>query len=167
VKGAREQLLAGTALALEQHGRIGRRRPLQDRDDLRELRILADDLRRAAADGELLPEEQVLHGQAAHAERPLHEEQQVVGIDRLGEEVERAVLHRRHRVLDTPERRHDDHRQVGVGLLGGPQHAQAIAFRQAQIREDDAGPRLFERTDRLGLIARLDDLVTLRLEGVA
>ena len=50
-------------------------------------------------------------------ERALDQQQQVIGIDRLGEKVERAFLHRRDGVLDAAERRHHDDRQLGIELL--------------------------------------------------
>ena len=60
VQRAREQLLAGAALAFDQHGRVGRRRAVQRQRDLLQLRIFADDLRRAAPRGQLLFEQDVL-----------------------------------------------------------------------------------------------------------
>ena len=95
VQRAREQLLAGAALAFEQHRRVGAGRALQRDRHLLQLRVLADDLRRAAARGELLFEQDVLGGQAPLRERALDHQQQMIGIDRLGEKVERAFLHRR------------------------------------------------------------------------
>ena len=65
----------------------------------------------------------------------------MIGIDRLGEEVERAFLHRRDRVLDAAERGHHDDRQLGIELLGGAQHAEAVALGQPQVGQHDAGPR--------------------------
>ena len=70
-------------------------------------------------------------------ERALDQQQQVIGIDRLGEEVERAFLHRRHGVLDAAEGGHDDDRQLGIELLGGAQHAEAVAFGQPQVGQHD------------------------------
>ena len=51
---------------------------------------------------QLLVQQDVLGRQPALRERTLDHQQQMVGIDRLGEEVERAFLHRRHRVLKLP-----------------------------------------------------------------
>jgi hypothetical protein len=59
VKRARKQLLAGAAFALEQHRRIGGGGAMQLLRDLPQLRVLADDARRAAAFRELLLEDQV------------------------------------------------------------------------------------------------------------
>ncbi len=95
------------------------------------------------------------------------DEQQVVGIDRLGEEIEGAVAHCRHGVLHAAIGRHDDDGNVGVGGLHGAQHAEAIPVRQSQISDDDG--RLMAREQGLGfgLIAGLERAVALRLEGEA
>ena len=102
-------------------------------------RVLADDLRRAAALRELVLEQDVLGRQPALRERALDQQQQVIGIDRLGEEVERAFLHRRDRVLDAAERRHHDDRQLRVEFLGRAQDAEAVALGQPQVGQDHAG----------------------------
>src|SRR5204862_7870246 len=54
VQRPREQLFPGAALAFEQYGRIGRRPALQRSERLAQRWILADQLRRAAPDRELL-----------------------------------------------------------------------------------------------------------------
>ena len=153
VQRPREQLLAGAALAFEQHGRVGRRGAVQRQRHLLQLRILADDLRRAAPLRELLLQEDVLGRQAPLRERALDHQQQMIGIDRLGEEVERAFLHRRDGVLDAAERGHDDDRQLGIELLRRAQHAEAVAVGQPQIGQHDGGiagdaARLRPRADR-------------------
>ena len=142
-------------------------RALQRDRHLLQPRILADDLRRAAARGELLLEQDVLGRQPALRERALDHQQQMIGIDRLGEKVERAFLHRRDGVLDAAEGRHHDDGQFGIELLGGAQHAEAVAVRQPEVGQHDAGTRALQRGDGLGLVARFDDGVALRLERVA
>ena len=71
-------------------------------------------------------------------ERALDQQQQMIGIDRLGEEVERPFLHRRDRVLDAAVRGHHDDRQLGIEFLRRAQHAEAVALGQPQIGEHDA-----------------------------
>ncbi len=138
VQRAGEELLAGAALAFEQHRRVGRRRTVKRDGDGGELRIFTDNLRRASALRELRFEQDVFGRQPALRERALDHQQQVIGVDRLGQEIERAFLHRRHRVLNAAERRHHDDRQLGIELLGRAQHAEAVAVGQPQIGEDDA-----------------------------
>src|SRR6185436_17184045 len=112
VEGAREQLLAGAALALEEHRRVGGGGAVQRHRDLLQLRVVADDLRRAAALRQLLAQDQVFGGQPPLRQRPLDHQQQVLRIDRLREKVEGAFLHRRDGVLDAAERGHHDDRQL-------------------------------------------------------
>ena len=133
---------------------------------LAQRRVLADDARRAAPLGQLLLQQEVLGEHAPLGDRPLDHQQQVFGIDRLGEEVDRALAHRRHRVLDAAVGGHHDDRQLGVELLGRAQHAEAVADRQLQVGEDDRRTRLPQLLDRFGLVARLEDRVPLRLERV-
>ena len=64
----------------------------------------------------------------------------MIGIDRLGEKVERAFLHRGNRVLDAAERGHHHHLKLGIELLGSPQDAEPVALWQTQIGEHDTGP---------------------------
>src|SRR6185437_8578236 len=152
------------ALAFEQHRRVGRRRALERREHLAERRILADELRRAAADRQLLFHQQVFGDDAAALERPRDEQQKMIGIDGLREEVHRAFFHRGHGVLDAAVRRHDDDGNVDVGLLRRAQHAEAVAVGKPEIGEDEIGARLLEDAERLGLIARLEDGVILPLQ---
>src|SRR5437899_13108375 len=64
VQRAREELLPGAALALEQNRRVGRRRAVQRHRHLLQPRVLTDDLRGAASGRELLPQENVLGADA-------------------------------------------------------------------------------------------------------
>ena len=134
---------------------------------LLEPRVFADNLRRAAPLGELLLEKDVLGRHAPLRERALDHEQQMIGVHRLLEEVERPLLHRVHGVGHAAERRHHDDRQLGIELLRGAQDAEAVARRKAQIGKHDGGPRREQRRDRLRLIARFDDDVPLRFEREA
>ena len=167
VERAREQLLARAALALEQHRRVGRRRSIQRDRDLFELRIVADDLRRAAASRELLFEDQILGHHAPLDERTLDEQQQMIGIHRLGQKIERAFFHRRHGVLDAAECGHDDDGQLGVELLGCAQDAEAVAFGQPKVGQDDGRTSGAQRGFGFGLVAGLEDAVALRFERKA
>ena len=112
----------------EQDGRIGRRRALQRRKHLPQGSVLADQLRRAATNRQLLAQQQVLRDDAPLLQRACHEQQEMIGIDGFGEKVERAFLHRRHRVLDAAVGSHHDDRDIGVDLLGRAQHAEAITI---------------------------------------
>ncbi len=135
--------------------------------DLPQLRILADDARRAAAFGQLLLQQEVLRYHAPLRDRPRDHEQQMIGIDRLGEEVHRAFLHSRDRILDAAVRGHHDHGQFRVELLGRAQHAETVALGQLQIGEHHDRTLLAKLLNRRGFVNGLDDRVPLRLERMA
>ena len=163
---AREELLAGPALPFDQHRRIGRGRALQRRKHLAQRGIFADQLRRAASDRQLLLQQQVLVDDAALFESAADEQEQVLGVDRLGEEVEGPFLHRADGVLERAERGHDDHRDLFVQLFRGPQDGEAIPFRKPQIGEHERRLRLLQHLHRFGGITRFDDLVAVAFQGM-
>ena len=76
-------------------------------------------------------------------------------------------LHRRHRVLDAAVGGHDDDLQLGIELLGGAQHAEAVADGKLQIGEDDGRTRLPQLLNGFGFVARFEDDVALRFERMA
>ena len=94
------------------------------------------------------------------------EQQQVIGIDGLGQEVHRPFLHRRDRVLDAAVGGHDDDGDVGVDLLGGAEHAEAVPLGQAQIGQHDRRLLVLQQPHGLGLIARFEDDMILPLQRV-
>src|SRR5688572_1668638 len=167
MQAAGKQLLARAALSFQEHRGISRSCAVQLLQDVTELAILADDPRRAPPFGHLLLEEDVFRHHAALRDGALHHQQQVIRIDRLGEEVRGALTHGPDGILNAAVGGHHDHRQLGIELLGGTQDAEAIADGQLEVGEDDGGTRLPDLVHGLGLVARLEDDVSLRLEGVA
>ena len=119
VDRARDQLLAGAALAGDEHGGVARRDLLDRAPHDRHLLAAADQLGEPAVG---LGAQVVGHrlGLAAAAarraqlERALDLEAHDLGLDRLGEEVERAELHRLDRGLDGAEPGDDHDRHVGI-----------------------------------------------------
>src|SRR5205085_12288144 len=95
VQGAREQLLAGAALTEQQHRGRGRRRLADDVERRAQRRALADNglLGAGEAGAELL----VLLHEPPLLDRLLDALQDRMALQRLGEEVVCAVLHRRDR----------------------------------------------------------------------
>ena len=126
--------------------------------------MLADDLGDAAAAAQLFLEEQVLGGQAPLGEGAADDQAEVVGIDGLGEEVERALAHRPHHVGDGAVGGQQDDRHLRVAGLGGPQHAEPVAVRQLQIGEDQRRPVALQHLDGVPLVRGLEDAVTGDLE---
>jgi hypothetical protein len=165
VQRSREQLFARAALPFEQHRRIRSGRTLQRENGLLQRRRIADDLRRPAPRAELFLQQDVLRQQLPLCQRALDHQQQVIGIDRLGQKVEGAVLHGGNRILNAPVRRHDDDRQLGVELFRGPQHAKAVAFGQAQVRQHERRAILLHHLHRVALGRRFDDLVSATFDG--
>ena len=86
----------------------------------------------------LLLEEDQLGHQPAPLHRPVQQQEQVVGVDRLREEVGGALLHRPHRLLHRAVGGHDDDRGLGVRVPGRLEHVEAAPGRQLQVGEDDA-----------------------------
>ena len=123
-------------------------------------------MRRTATHRELLLEQQVLGHHPALFERARDEQGEVIGVDGLGQEIERALLHRGDGVFDAAVRRHDDDWGVGVELLRGAQHAEPIAFRKSKVREHDRRTVL-EHPHGLGLIAGFEHSMALTLQRVA
>ena len=126
----RHQLLAGAALALDENRRSARRglddqvehlpHPLAAADDVAELVIpLLDVLAQAA----------VLVHQAPPLQRVADDDQHFVVLERLGDVVERAVLHRRDRALDRRVGRDDEDRQVFVDPLQLVERLDAVRCR--------------------------------------
>ena len=139
---AREEFLAGSALTLQQHRGVGGRRPMQLLRHLAQVGILADDPRRAPPCGEFLLEQHVFGGHPALRHRARHDEQEVIGVNRLGQEVCCALLHGGHRVLNARVRGHHDDGKFRVELLRGAKHAEPVAFRQLEIGQHERGTRL-------------------------
>ena len=106
VDRAGEELLARAALALEQDRRVGRRDALRFRAHGADRGRLSDDRRHRLRLG--FGEEQRFARARPALDRPRDEQPQQIGIDRLGDEVFGAALHRLDRRLDRAERRHHD-----------------------------------------------------------
>jgi hypothetical protein len=166
VQGAGEQLFAGAALPLQQHGRVGAGRTMQLLRHLAQLGIVSNDARSAAALGEFLLEQEVIGQHPALGNRALHHQQQVIRVHGLGEKVHGPFLHRRHRILDAAIRRHHHDGQLRIELRGGAQNTKAVAFGQLQVGQDDHRARLLHPLDGRWLVHRLDDRVALCLERV-
>ena len=87
---AREQLLAGAALADDQHGRIRRRDAIDHREQLAHQRRLADHLAEAARALDLAAQPADLARERAVLDRALDDRADLGGVGGLVEHVERA-----------------------------------------------------------------------------
>jgi hypothetical protein len=149
VEGRRDQLLAGAALAADEHRRA-RRRDLQDRVEHRAHgRARSDDVVEAIRVG------QELGGTAGHSpdapalEHRLDHPEQILDVDRLGHVVDRAVAHRGHGGVERAVRRHDHGHAVRVELARPPHERQAVHPGHPQIGEQQIGSELLELRERL------------------
>ncbi len=156
VDRARHQLLAGAALALDEHRGIAARHPLHVLQDTAQRLVLADDVRDAAPERQFFAQQEVLGQHAPLLDGAPRQQQQVLGIDRLGDEIERTLAHGAHRVLDSSIRGHHDDGQVGIGVLGQAQHAEAVTVAEAQVREHQRRPMLIQRCPRVVKAGRFD-----------
>ena len=118
VNGAGDELFAGAALALNEDRRSARRRLNDQVEHAPHRRAAPDDVVEVAVLLlDVLPQRAVFVDQAAALERVLDDDEHFVVLERLGDVVERAALHRGDGVLDRRVRRHHDDRQLVVQLL--------------------------------------------------
>ena len=77
-----------------------------------------------------------LHLEGLRLERPRDENLQLLQVHRLGEEIERAALHRLHRRFDAAVRRHHDHHRLARQGEGLVDDLEAGFARHAQVGDD-------------------------------
>ena len=147
---ARHQLLAGAALALEQDRRAARRDARGDREHALQRRGARDDAALAARRAAGVGAGAAALARPARARMLAHQVQEIGRRERLGEEVERAELHRRDRVLDRAVRRHHHHRQAGMPLLHRRQQLGAGHARHPHVGEHERVAAVGERGQRRG-----------------
>src|ERR1700682_523114 len=154
--GARQQLLAGAALAGDQHARIRSR----DHVRLREL------LLHAGAAGDDLRAPVLIRGaEAGDPQRLLHLVEELLFVDRLGEKAERAHLRRLHRIRNGAVGGEDDDLQSRPAVLQLLEQPDAVHLVHAQVRDDQIGPEAARcRQGLRGALHRFD-LVTLRAQA--
>jgi hypothetical protein len=80
-----------------------------------------------------------------------------LGVDRLGQEVRGALLHRAHGVVDGRIGGHDDDGHVGIRFLGRLQDLEPAARGQLQVGEHDQHAGRLQAAPRLVGVAGLDD----------
>src|SRR5690606_37806633 len=101
----------------------------------------------------------------AHVERALDLEPHDLALDRLGDEVEGAELHRLDRGLDRAEPGDDHDRHVRIDRADRLQHVDAGAALHLEIREHEVGAALLECGDPGGTVAGGDRIVAELLDG--
>ena len=146
VQGGRHQLLAGPALALDQHGggSIGHLG-----DDLLELDhplAPADDLGEAAA---WLVGDDVPGVEIGLARRLGDDRLQLGVLEGLGDEIERARLHRLDCAIHPAMRCDDDHRYVRVGHHDLAKEREPVHLGHHEIGDHHVSPVAIERSQSL------------------
>ena len=134
---AGDQFLAGAALALNQHGAVGRRDELERVDDLLHLRGGADYPLKA----EFFVEPAIELGIAADEPDArgglLHGRPQLVDVERLGKVSVGPVLHGGDGRVDRAVPGDDDHFGVGQLLLALAKDLEAVDFVHLHVGDDD------------------------------
>src|SRR5256885_6101028 len=117
VDRAGDELLAGAALALDEHRRGAAGDLLEERHHPAERGARADDRALLEQVVEPLLERAVLLDQVSALEGLADQAQELGALERLGEEVVRALLHRLDRLLDRAEGGQEDHGHFGRDRL--------------------------------------------------
>jgi len=128
MNGARDQLLAGAALARDEHPCVGARHHVCLRQLVFHQLTARDD-----SGAPILIDVR----ESGHLQRPLHMVEQILFVDRLGEKAESAALRRMHGVGDRSMRRQNDDLQARPTTLQFLQKADAIHLVHAQIRDHE------------------------------
>ena len=153
VQQPREQLLAGPALAEDQHRCRELRHPLDQIDDLADLLAGPDQELALALLGDLRAERDHLPVQILPLAGVADQRSELVVVEVLGDVVIGAVLHRLHSGLDLVDRRDHDALDEAVVLLDDPEHVEAADARQPHVQQD-AGRRPRLSTGQRRLTAR-------------
>ncbi len=152
VNGARQQFLAGAALAGQQHARIGSGHHVGLRQFVFHQLIARDDI-----GAPILVDVR----EARHLERFLHVIEQFLLVDRFGEEAEGAALRRVHGIGNGAMRGENDDPQTRPAALQLLEQADAVHLVHAQIRDHQIRPKAHAGGQRGGGAFDRFDLVVL------
>ena len=156
VNRAGHQLLARACLAGDEHGAVGHRHGLEQLEEIAHRPAAADDPGEAVAAFELRPEVGVLGPQPPLLERRLECVEQLVELERLGDEIRGAALDCLDRILHRAVSGDHDADNVGVSRNRGLEHLAAIDAGQAEIRDDDIEGELGQPLDGLFAVGGFD-----------
>ena len=163
VDGARGELLAAAGRSDDQDAAVGRRDLLDGLAQLIGDRRAAD--QRRGERRELL-ELAHLALESRVLQRPVGDQQQPVGLERLLDEVVGAALDRGDRGFDIAVTGNHHDRQFGMLLLEAVEQLQAVepAALQPDVEEDQIGPARDDGAERLVAVARGAGAVALVLQ---
>ena len=146
--GARHQLLARPALAVDEHGGGAVGHLIHQGHHGPERRAHPDEVALGEEIVQAPLESQVLRDELSALERLADDADQLGALEGLGEEVHRPVLHRRHRLLDGAEGGEQDHVDVGHRRLDLAQQLEPGEARHAQVGEEQVHPALAQAIER-------------------
>jgi hypothetical protein len=152
VQDARSELLAAAGGAADQDAAVGGSDAVELGFQLVDGSGVADHLE---AHHRALLERPHLALQPGGLQRALRHQQQAVGLERLLDVVVGAALDGRHRGLDVAVAGDDDHRQLGMRLLGDVENLEPVqpAALQPDVENDELRAALLDRLQRLVRIA--------------
>ena len=157
MNGARQQFLSRSAFPEDQDGGVGGRHALDLQEGVLQTLARAHQARQRHALLKLLLEQECAALETTSVQGAVDEEHEMVGVDRLGEEVRSALADRLHRILDGAERGHDDDVGFRAGLEGGLEDVEAASRRELEVGEHHAERRPGQRPFGLvGVGTRLD-----------
>ena len=159
VDGPGHLLLARARLALDQDRGRGVCQVADQLEDLVHLRVLAQDVVEAEMRLQLLAQVNDLVLQRAFAHGPFHDQQQMIDIDRLGQEIVGAQPDRLHHLVDAGIPGGDDHRHGQVPLHHLANQVHPVQPGHAQIGDDQAVKAIEERFQSFFAVAGDIDLV--------
>ena len=139
VNGAGDQIFSDAAFAAEQHGGVGRRHALDQREHGLHFVALRDDVVVGVAVAQRFAQRAIFLAQAVRIEFLANHQDEFGERKRLGDEVARADFHRFDGRFDRAVGRHHHHGQRGVHALHGLQKFQAAHSRQAQVGHHEVG----------------------------
>ena len=149
VHGAGDELLAGTALAVDEHGALARAEAADHREHVADLRARADDLRHAVAPRDHRAQGDVLSAEQLLLDGLRDDLEQLDVLPRLPDEVVGAEPHRLHRGIDVGVAGEHDELGVDLGAARPAQDVEARVIRKLNVREDDVELVASEHRHRL------------------
>ena len=144
VDGMRQQLLAGTAVALDQHAGIALRHQTGARKQIFHCRALGDD-RRAPVGCRCLGLRRAAGGQP---ERLGNMCQQRFAVERFGQIAKHTALHRCNRIGNAAMRGEDNHRQRRAGTVNLLEQRQPVHPAHAHVGNHQLRPRHVKAVER-------------------
>ncbi len=158
VDRARDQLLAGAALAAEQNGGVVVHHPPDKLIDLLHGRAAADDLAADQLAAHLILQRREIGGLGRHFDRTRDGRRyQVEVFERLGEVVVRTALHRLNRIVHRAGGgNHNDQGAAGL-LAGAGEHLQAANSGHHDVEQGDFVAIAEERFERALAVGGLFD----------